>query len=93
MTTMTTLLTINWPPKTVDMPDDANPAYIPIVDLVGTRYLQLNAANIASNIVSTKLATSIEFIDVQSAEEYKNFHIDVLTDLNQVLPQYIITSI
>lgn len=88
-----TLLTITWPPNNTGLPPDANPAYNPCHELIAMKVDEMQAANLLGNITAGNLINRMEFVDSASAVEYQNYLTEVLIDLNQAVPEFVITDI
>ena len=88
-----TLLTITWPPNNTGEPPDVNPAYNPLKDLIAIKVDEMQNANLLGTIIAGNLINRMEFVDSASALEYQNYLTEVLIDLNQAVPEFVITTI
>lgn len=86
-----THLVVTWPPNNTGLPPDDNPAYNPLRELQEMKLTEMkNAKQFGNVLLWGNGVTVLEFVDSASASEYQNYLTEVLVDLNQALPQFVI---
>jgi len=83
-----TELVITWLPNTSGLPPDANPAWEPITDLIGTKVSEMKSANLLGDLISANSVTILNFVNTTAATEYQNYLTGVLSDFNMAIPGF-----